>query len=121
MPDYAFYQAMGGALSEADFTRLRGRAWAYLDALTMGLAVPASLPKPYVEKVKLACCAVVDEYAAQEQGGEVVSASNDGYSETYAGSGRTAAQRLYIAAALYLVPTGLLYAGMGGYRRAGLY
>lgn len=119
MPDYAFYQAMGGTLSEADFMRLRGRAWAYLEALTIG-RVGKALLGPTAERVKRACCAVVDECAAQEKGGEVVSASNDGYSETYAGSGRTAAQRLYDAAALYLVPTGLLYAGMGGCGCAGL-
>lgn len=120
MPDYAFYQAMGGTLSEADFMRLRGRAWAYLEALTMG-RVNKALPGPAAERVKRACCAVAEEYAAQEKGGEVVGASNDGYSETYAGSGRTAAQRLYDAAVLYLAPTGLLYAGMGGCCCAGLY
>lgn len=113
MPDYAFYQGFGGQLSEADFLRLRAQAWAYLEALTMG-RVNSALPGPAAERVKRACCAVADEYAAQEQGGEVASASNDGYSETYAGSGRTAAQRLYDAAALHLAVTGLLYAGMGG-------
>lgn len=119
MPDYAFYRAMGGTLSEEEFMRLRGKAWAYLDTLTMG-RVDKAIPGPAAERVKRACCAVADEYAAQEKGGEVVSASNDGYSETYAGSGRTAAQRLYDAAVLYLAPTGLLYTGMGGYC-AGLY
>lgn len=113
MPDYGFYRAIGGTLSEADFLRLCGTAWAYLDGLTLG-RVGRPLPARSAERVKRACCAVADEYAAQEKGGEVVSASNDGYSETYAGSGRTAGQRLYDAAALYLVPTGLLYAGMGG-------
>lgn len=120
MPDYAFYQAFGGTLGEAEFLRLRGRAGAYLDAMTMGRASGA-LPAPAAERVKRACCAVVDEYAAQERGGEVVSASNDGYSESYAGSGRTAGQRLYDAAVLHLAPTGLLYAGMGGHCHAGLY
>lgn len=111
---------MGGTLSEEEFVRLCGRAWAYLEALTMG-RVSKALPGPVAERVKRACCAVADEYAAQEKGGEVVSANNDGYSETFAGSGRTAAQRLYDAAALYLAPTGLLYAGMGGCCCAGLY
>lgn len=120
MPDYAFYRAMGGTLSEEEFVRLRGKAWAYLDGLTLG-RVNRLLPGPSADRVKRACCAVADEYAAQEQGGEVVSASNDGYSETYAGSGQTAPQRLYCAAALHLTPTGLLYAGMGGCCCAGLY
>ena len=68
MPDYAFYQAWGGSLSEADFLRLRARAWAYLDGLTLG-RVNRLLPGPSAERVKRACCAVADEYAAQEQGG----------------------------------------------------
>lgn len=120
MPDYAFYQALGGTLGEEDFLRLRGRAWAYLDALTLG-RVNRLLPGPSAERLKRACCAVAEEYAAQERGGEVSSASNDGYSETYAGSGRTAGQRLYDAAALHLAPTGLLYAGMGGRNCVGLH
>lgn len=119
MPDYVFYRAMGGTLSEEEFMRLRGKAWAYLEALTMG-RVDKALPSPAAERIKRACCAVAEEYVAQEKGGEVASASNDGYSETYAGSGRTAAQRLYDAAVLYLAPTGLLYTGMGGYC-AGMY
>lgn len=105
---------MGGTLSEEEFVRLLEKAWAYLDGLTLG-RVNRLLPGPSADRVKRACCAVADEYAAQEQGGEVVSASNDGYSETYAGSGQTAPQRLYCAAALYLAPTGLLYTGMGGW------
>lgn len=120
MPDYAYYQSLGGQLSEKDFQRLVWQAWAYLEALTMG-RVNQALPPQNAERVKRACCALTDEYAAQEEGGEVASASNDGYSETYVGSGRTAAQRLYDAAALFLTTTGLLYAGMGGCGYAGLY
>lgn len=114
MPDYDFYRDIYrmGALCEEDFRRLAGKAWGYLEALTMG-RVNGALPAAAAKKVKLACCAVADEYAAQERGGEVSSASNDGYTETYIASGRTAGQRLYDAAALHLAPTGLLYAGMG--------
>ena len=114
MPDYEFYRDVYfmGALPEEGFQRLVRKAWAYLETLTMG-RVNTTLPAPAAKKVKLACCAVVDEYAAQEKGGEVVSANNDGYIETYAASGKTASQRLYDAAALHLIPTGLLYTGMG--------
>lgn len=115
MPDYDFYQNVYfiGTLSEKDFSRLVGKAWAYLETLTMG-RVNMTLPTMVANKVKLACCALVHEYADQERGGEIASATNDGYQETYVSSGRTANQRLYDIAALYLAPTGLLYAGMGG-------
>lgn len=120
MPDYEFYQTLGGALSLEDFTRLLGQAWAYLEALTLG-RVNGALPAAAAEKVRRCCCALVDEYAAQEKGGEVVSAENDGYRESYASSGRTPDQRLYAIAAVHLAPTGLLYAGIGGGCHAGLY
>lgn len=114
MPDYEFYRDVYfmGTLPEEGFRQLVGKAWAYLEALTMG-RVNGTLPVPAAKKVKLACCAVVDEYALQERGGEIASATNDGYQETYVSSGRTFRQRLYDAAALHLAPTGLLYAGMG--------
>lgn len=113
MPDYGQYLELGGTLTEEDFRRCSQKAWAYLEALTLG-RVNTALPAPAAEKVKRACCALADEYAAQERGGEVTSAGNDGYTETYAVSGRTAGQRLYDLAALHLAPTGLLYSGMGG-------
>ena len=114
MPDYEFYRDVYfmGTLPEEAFRRLVGQAWAYLEALTMGRADRA-LPEAMAKKVKLACCAIVDEYALQERGGEIASATNDGYQETYVSSGRTFQQRLYDAAAMWLAPTGLLYAGMG--------
>lgn len=112
MPDYELYRTLGGQLSLEAYMRQIWRAWAYLEALTLG-RVNAPLPAAVARKVARACCALVDEYAAQEQGGELVSASNDGYQETYAASGRTPGQRLYDIAALHLAPTGLLYSGMG--------
>ena len=48
----------------------------------------------------------------QEQGGEVASESNDGTSVTYVTSGKTAQNRMYDAAVMYLSNTGLLYAGV---------
>ena len=49
----------------------------------------------------------------QEQGGEVSSATNDGYSETYVTSNRSPDQQLYNAALWYLGSTGLMYQGGG--------
>ena len=120
MPDYDFYCALGGTLNREDFTRLSWKAWAYLEALTAE-RVNRPLPAAAAAKVKRCCCALADAYAAQEKGGEVVSASNDGYTETYAASGKTLDQKIYAVAAVHLAATGLLYTGMGGTCRACLY
>lgn len=110
--DFAYYRDMyRGVLGETDFARLSRRSAAYLDQVTFGR--PAAVTCGSVlEKVKDACCAVADELYRQERGGEVVSANNDGYTETYAASGKTPGQRLYAAAAFYLGNTGLLYRGV---------
>lgn len=108
--DYAYYKgAYQGRMGEADFARLSRQASAYLDAVTL-----RRIQGPWAAdgRVRDACCAVADAYLQNEQGGEVLSASNDGYAETYAASGKTPEQRLYSAAALYLGWTGLLYRGV---------
>lgn len=120
MPDYDLYRSLGGTLNQENFTRNAWKAWAYLEALTLG-RVNGPLPAAVEKKVKQCCCALADEYAAQEKGGEVVSASNDGYTESYAASGKTPDQRLYAIAAIHLATTGLLYTGIGGCCCAGLY
>ena len=113
MPTYEEYLEQGGTLSQEAYDRLIKRAWAYLDAMTMG-RINGALPPAVKARVGQAAFAVAEELNTQEGGGEVVSATNDGYSETYVTSGKTALQRMYSAAALYLAPTGLLYSGMGG-------
>ena len=112
MPTYADYQAAGGTLSEADYTRLARRAWAYLDTLTMGRAAVST--GAVLDKVRLCVYDLVDTLAHEEQGGDVVSATNDGYSETYARSGKSTEQKLYASASLYLAATGLLDRRMSG-------
>lgn len=107
--DYTFYRlTYGGTLAEEDFTRLRTRARVEIENITFGRSNGATDPDT-VERVKLAECAVIDELTRTENG-VVVSASNDGYSETYQVT-RNARQRLYDAAARYLALTGLLYCG----------
>lgn len=46
------------------------------------------------EKVKDACCAVCDVICQEENGGEVASASNDGYSESYVTSGKASTEKV---------------------------
>ena len=107
--DYYLFQYSGNAVAEADFARLSRQASAYLDSLTYG-----KIRGPWVDdsRVKDACCALADILHAQEQGGEVASESNDGASVTYVTSGKTAQNRMYDAAVMYLSSTGLLYAGV---------
>lgn len=112
MPTYEEYITGGGQLTAEEYSRLISKSWAYLNALTMG-RVNTALPSRIAECVKYAAFAVLEEYQRQEHGGELASATNDGYSETYVTSKQTASQRLYSVAALHLAPTGLLYSGLG--------
>lgn len=107
--DYYLNEYSGNAVAEADFARLSRQASAYLDSLTYG-----KIRGPWVDdsRVKDACCAVAEVMQKQEQGGEVASESNDGASVTYVTSGKTAQNRMYDAAVMYLSSTGLLYAGV---------
>lgn len=109
--DFVFYQeTYQGTMGEADFDRLAPRASAYLDMLTAG-----KIGTELTEAVQLACCAVVDELLLQEQGGEIASVNNDGYSVNYVAGvsrARSPARRKYDAAMLYLANTGLVYAGV---------
>ena len=94
--DYAYYldTFRGNQLSEQEFASFAERA----------------------AKIKKACCAIAEVVFVNEtKGGGIVSASNDGYSESYANpnSQQTAEQRVLNVARRYLSGTGLLYRGVG--------
>lgn len=112
---YDFYKTVYlGTMPETDFTRLSGKAMAYLDNLSQHRIVD-TLPDSVLRQVQLACCAICDEYRFTEQGGEVAAVTNDGYQIQYATgtvSSKTPAQRVYSAAVLYLAGTDLLYRGV---------
>lgn len=108
--DYAWYRdEYRGCLPEMDFDRLSRRASARLDAITFG-----RIRGPWLEdeRVKNACCALVDEFQRQEKGGRLASETVGKWSRTYVSSTDTPAERLYTTAAEYLVMTGLLYRGV---------
>ena len=104
--DYAYYidTFRGNQLSEQEFASFAERAADWIDYLTDGKADGNG---PYSEKIKKACCAIAEVV--------IVSASNDGYSESYANpnSQQTAEQRVLNVARRYLSGTGLLYRGVG--------
>lgn len=113
--DYDYYlNNYEGELSQDDFERLANRACAYLNALTLNAVKAAFKRGEYVTEIQDACCAVVDAHSVNEHGGGIASETNDGISVTYLASSatkKTDEERLYNAAALYLLPTGLLYRG----------
>lgn len=111
--DYTFYTTTyGGSAPEEEFNRLKKRAILEVENITFG-RVNGVLDERTAERVKMAECAVIDALASTRNG-VIVSASNDGYSETYQAN-QTVRQRLYDAAARYLALTGLMF--QGGFRR----
>lgn len=108
--DFTYYKdTYKGAMPEADFNRLSRQASAYLDGATFGNIKDKWLED---ERVKDACCAVVDALYRQEQGGEVASESTGSWSRSYITSGKTAEQNIASIARSYLGNTGLLYGGV---------
>lgn len=135
--DYDYYSNvyLGTAISSDDFPRLAMRASAFLDYATMGrVAKHADW-----DAVKLACCAVADDYqtietakalanksltasldAASGGAGELQSQSVGSWSKTYKSGGSSASEALGVTtnaqetlmatAAMYLAGTGLLRA-----------
>lgn len=105
---YEEYQSAGGTLGEADFNKQARRASAYIDQGSRGRAEAAFASGLYADEIKNAALDLVDEMARQEAGGEVISATNDGYSETYATSRKSSDQKLYDILRLYLGQTELI-------------
>lgn len=110
MPTYFDYVSAGGAMSQTNYYVFSSKAWALLDTLTMGRAAVST--GAVLSKVKLALYDMADELFRQSQGGEVASATNDGYSETYVVTGKSREDKLRSIAASYLANTGLLYRGL---------
>lgn len=111
--NYTFYtDEYKGTVSEADFTRLSVLATAHINRITNGRAETAT--GQVLDAVKLAECAIVDELERQEHGGVVTAESNDGISRSYATSAvvKSATQRIYSVAEVFLCNTNLLYVGV---------
>lgn len=122
--NFTFYAGtyLGNAIAEADFPRLSLRASEVLDRLTYQRALPvitAATDTSLIAAIKLATCAVADEYQKTEQreadGGGVIASERQGqYAVSYveANDAKIAPEARYLnAARLYLGSTKLLYAG----------
>jgi hypothetical protein len=104
---YDYYtESFGGTqIPYVEFPRAAGFASAYIDALTLGRAADA-VSAGLLDAV----CAVAETYWAEQARGGVESESADGDSVHYETA--SAGEKLYAAAEIYLLNTGLLYRGM---------
>lgn len=133
--DYEYYKDtyLGAAIQEDDFSRLALRASSYLDYYTQGRSAHNS----DLEALKMACCALAEQYqtietaqkaaqkslsyAAETDGAEVSSESVGSWSKSYQSGGASATaaagamtaynQTLADIVKKYLAGTGLLYRG----------
>ena len=135
--DYSYYTNVywGNTISDADWPRMATRASSFLDYITMGRAAKHA----DLDAVKMACCAVADEYQTIETSralankslsaslesvsggsGELQSQTVGSWSKTYRSGGSSASEALGVttsaneallaAAQIYLAGTGLLRA-----------
>jgi len=122
--DYTFYinTYLGISIALADFPRLATRASEIIDRLTYrrtAAIIEAETESDLITAIKLATCAVADEYQKTEQraaeGGGVIASERQGqYAVSYveAQDAKLSADARYLnAAKLYLGQITLLYAG----------
>ena len=112
--DYDFYKSTysGNKISEEAWPAFSRDAAAYVDKLTFGRASAPDLGGDQKQSCQMAICAAAEELQAQDAGGVVASASNDGYSETYVTANQTPGQRMRAVVGLWLDNTGLLFRGV---------
>ena len=109
--DYTFYKdEYHGKAGEEIYSRFSKLANAHINRITSNRAKTAEGEE--LEAVKLAECAVIDELDLQDKGGVVTSESNDGISRSFSASTKTAEQRIYSVASVYLSETNLLFVGV---------
>jgi len=96
---YRFYTDTyrGNAITSSDdFDRLILRAERYLDSVKTVEVLPDT------DDVKMAQCAVAEEWQTNERGGELQSQSVGSWSQSFAASGKSNERRMMEAAALYI-------------------
>lgn len=133
--EYVYYTGTyyGTQIAEADWNRLASRASDFIDYYTLGKAAAWTEANPNNDAVKKCCCALAERcqlieqvqrnalISAESGDGELQSESVGAYSRTYRDATETAASADEFAKATlsgvaqqYLLPTGLLYRGIGG-------
>lgn len=137
--DYSYYNNVywGNSIKEEDWPRLATRASSFIDYITMGRAAKHA----GLDAVKLACCALADDYqtieaarmlankslssaASAGDSGELQSQSVGSWSKTYRSGGSSAKEALSAteSAQVALMATAQMYlAGTGLLRARGYY
>jgi hypothetical protein len=117
--DYEYYSGtyLGASIAAPDFPRLALRASAIVDRVTFGQAGPvvtAATDVDTIDKIKMATCAVAEEYQVldkHESGGEIASERVGNNSVAYV-QNKTAQlsdeAKMAKVAKTYLWPTGLM-------------
>lgn len=123
--DYAFYTGSyyGTQIASTDWNRLATRASDFIDYITLGHAAAFVTANPNETAVKKCCCALAERYQIIETAREQVAANGDlqsesvgSYSRSFRSSAETAQTEdaeMKSLAHQYLLPTGLLYRGIG--------
>lgn len=116
--DYQFYIShYQDKVDEYTFQRLSISASQYIRSITFGKSDTYE-----GDELKYACCDVVNLYyqLAQNEGKEIVSETNDGYSVTYVAEGKTGEtteqrvrRKAYQIIKTWLLPTGILNRKVG--------
>ena len=123
--DFTYYDQtyLGNVIAETDFPRLAARASTIIDQLTYNrtaAVVTADEDADLIDKIKMAVCAVAEEFYKTEQNAQnasgVIQSERAGQSSvTYVvteEAKQSSAQRYYNAAYLYLGQTALMFAGL---------
>jgi hypothetical protein len=114
--DHTFYADTykGTAIAQSEFPGLALRASAVIDQVTFdrtAAVVTAGTDTSTIEKIKLAACAVADEFQKLDASGGAVQSERVGNVSVTYQSQLSEDARLTKAAKLYLWNTGLMYRG----------
>ncbi len=120
--DFAYYSTTygGKAIASTDFTALAKRASAAIDLLTMdraaaymALLAPTEEEAEIIDKIKMATCAVAEEWQSYDKAGGVITSESVGsHSVSYADTeDKTQNKKLSLAAYPFLAHTGLMFRG----------
>ena len=106
--DYNFYKNKykGTTIPETAFEELVTKAGFFIDSITFN-----RIKEPVEDKVKMASCAVAEEIHKQNTDKGVASEKVGNYSVAYITDSYKPEKKMYNAAALHLVNTGLMYRG----------
>ena len=120
--NYTYYTTTygGTAIASADFLALANKSSAFIDLVTMNraaaymaLLAPTEEEAEIIDKIKMATCAVAEEWQSYDKAGGVITSESVGsHSVSYADTeDKTQNKKLSLAAYPFLAHTGLMFRG----------